>query len=357
MKLNVIKPINDVNAVRPIPQTGPLKFESITLFLNRSCPRDCPQCGIADNSRKPLPVEKWKDALSILRDTFDVKFFLFLGTEPLSFREGLVDLVKWFTDEKLFYGFYTTSPEPLFSRYKQRLLDAGLNNWSSGIDGLAGMDMDDITKKKASESIAGLQWMAERGVQTHTQLTIHKKNLHNAVEILTWCQKNIKGCQSTINMIEWRKDDRFDFFSWPRDMQDLMWEGTKSEQVQVMRVMADIKALSRVPGMKIQTPDAYLDNAYLHYDKLDAHCDWLVGPAVDCDGTLRACGYNTGRVTGAFNVFDLQKPAQLKSFTDAWRRDVAKCSGCHWIWPDMLRGDVRILNPNSGFHEERWTKP
>lgn len=329
-----------------------MKFEQVTVILNRGCPRDCPQCGIADNSREAMSVEDWIRALSILRDEFGAWFYLFLGTEPLLFREGLIDLIKWFHKEKLYYGFYSTSPEPLFSRYRQQLVDAGLQNWSSGIDGLPGMDMDPITDKKARESIAGLQWMAERGVQTHTLTTIHKKNLLQVPETLRWLQKNIPGVQSSANFIEWRREPEMDFFSPKADMADLCWDGTPEEAQAVRSTMAEIKLLSRVQGMIIQTVDQYLDDAVHHYNDLNLHCEGHIGPAIDADGTLRLCGYSTGRKSQKWSVFDL--PGNRHRFMEDWMVDLNRCSGCHWHYVEMIRIQPRILNPQSGIHQERW---
>lgn len=326
-------------------------FEAITLFLNRSCPRNCPQCGISDNSRKPMSVGEWKTALKRLRDLLQARFFLFLGTEPLLFKEGLIELVRWFTKERLFYGFYSTSPEPLFSKYKGALVDAGLNNWSAGIDTLPGQSLDPITDKKTRESILGLQWMAAQGIQTHTLTTIHKKNLHLVPEILYWCQRNIPRVQSSLNFIEWKRSPQFDFFSEQRDMKDFCWTG--EEDMEVKRRMLQIFLLSRVENMIIQTPDSYLLNAHKHYLTLDQHCQGIVGPAVDCDGTMRLCGYSTGEKVKRWNILGLTMD-NLPHFLEDWEQDLKECPGCHWIFQDMLSTDTRILNPQSGFHEERW---
>ena len=332
-----------------------MKFDALTIFLNRACPRGCPQCGISKSSRKPLSIEQWKKALLHARDVFGTKFFLFLGTEPLLFKDGLVELIKFFADEGIYYAFYSTSPEPLFSQYRKKLVDAGLRNWSSGIDALPSQAMgwDWETQKKIRDSILGLQWMGEHGVQTHTQLTLHRQNLDHAIKILRWCQENIKGVQSTVNFIEWQKAPHFDFFSPAHEMQDLMWEGTEEERDKIRKVMGEIKMLSRVKGYYIQTPDAYLDEALDHYTGLNRHCRGIVGPCIDCDGTMRLCAYSTGRLRG-WSIFDLDTPAKQVMFYRKWSESLSDCSGCHWIFPYMLEGDIRILNPSSGFHEDRW---
>lgn len=329
-------------------------MDFLALFLNRSCPRGCRQCGIADCSRTPLQLDQWKEALQILSEAFQVHFFLFLGTEPLMFKSRLVELVRWFSKKDLFYGFYSTSPEPLFSKYRQPLLDAGLDNWSAGIDLLPDKCLDGVTEKKVRESIEGLIWMAERGVQTNIVATVHRKNLMQIPKIVEWTLDVVKNTQTEINFLEWQRDPRFDFFAKAEDIPDLMWAGTEEEKELVRKVCHRVKLYSRVQGKKVQTCDYYLDHAHEHYTKLDCHCAGVTGPSMDCDGSMRLCAYSKGTRCPKWSAFDLKTPGALSRFYGDWEKDLDECPGCHWIVQDSLRGDIRILDPNSGFHEDRW---
>jgi len=333
-----------------------VKFEALTVFLNRDCPRGCLQCGLSDGSKRPLSIEKWKEAFQILYDLYGTKFFLFLGTEPLLLRGGLVDLVRWFAEHNLFYGFYSTSPEPLFTKYREVLLEAGLRNWSAGIDALPGMSTDEATKKKVVESIQGLQWMANHGVQTFTVTTIHKRNLWVVPEIVGWLQKNVQGVLSTVNFIEWKRTPEFDFFSTKEQMLNLMWDSSEVEREQVRSVMSRMGWLALQPGTHIQVPLGFFEAAHLHYDRLDDHCGGVLGPGVDCDGTLRLCGYSTGLNVGKWSVFDLVDQEKSLAFERVWSEDLQACSGCHWVFHRVLRDDLRLLDPKSGIYQERWVK-
>ena len=334
-----------------------MKFETVTLYFNRHCPRRCPQCDIADGSRDPMDGESWKKIIRILQKCFDVKFFLFLGVEPLLMKEHLVEIVKWFTKHDIFYAFYTTSPEPLFTRYRQKLVDAGLNNWSSGIDGLPGeVEMDKENYKKAVQSLIGLRWMNERGVHTHTNTTIHKGNLHHIIPLFEYLQKEIPGCQSSANFIEWDREGTFDFFAPKWKMKEMMWDNTPEEKEEVRDVMAQIDKLSRVHGMRIQMPDSYLREAPVQYNKLTKHCGGVIGLAVDADGALRLCGYNIGERSPKWNIFQLEDKEMLKRFEEDWIKDLNDCSGCFWICQDMQEPEnIPILDHKSGYYEKRWS--
>lgn len=335
-------------------KTGP-GMEFLALYLNRLCPRNCKQCEIADNSKAPMPeVEDWKEAILAIRDAYGVKFFLFLGTEPLVYGKKLVELVRWFETVDMFYGFYSTSPEPLFSRHREALVEAGLQNWSSGIDLLPNMKLDRRTEKKVKESMEGLLWMAERGVQTHLVTTVHKQNLHMVPRILEWAMELIPNIETTINFIEWKRGALFDFMSPKEDMPDLMWDGSPEEIEMVKKVCHRIKLLSRVYGKRVQVQDIYLENAHKKYLTIDTHCGGVIGPAMDCDGTMRLCAYSTGTRSTQHHAKDLSVERNLARFQNDWDADLAECIGCDWSVKYQIEIDPRILDPHSGFHEERW---
>lgn len=315
---------------------------TITVFLNRACPRTCYQCGIADNSRTSMRVEDWIQGLDNLHRAFGATFFLFLGVEPLLLRQGMVDIVAWLKAKGLDAAWYTTSPEPMFSLWRDKLVEAGVQNWSSGVDTLPHLDpLDPVTEKKARESVAGLQWMAARGVKTHTTTTVHRKNLHMVPEILLWLHQNIPGVELALNFVEWRKEPGFDFFSLPEDMLDMLWLGTPGEEEQIRRIMGQcLEVRERVlgDGGRFHTPVNYMSEAHRFYNTLNLHCQGAIGPSVDADGTMRLCGYHRGWESGGFNVVELI-PGKIdpvsgreivRLFQDHWERDLWGCSGCYW---------------------------
>jgi MoaA/NifB/PqqE/SkfB family radical SAM enzyme len=329
-----------------------MKISCFTMLLNRDCPRKCQQCHVATGG-PVMSATNWKKALEIIKTEFDVDFLLFYGCEPLLMGQDLVDIVDFLVKKEWIYGLYSGAPEPYFTQWIDKLIDVGLNNWSSGLDGLPGIQsMDQVTEKKVSDVIAGLQYVAERGLQTHIVTTIHKLNLHYVCDIIRWCQANIPNAQNTVNFIEWSLDPAFDFASLKSEMPTIVWDGSDEEKEEVRRVMSDIYDLSREPGMMVQTSDRYLIQAPDHYTKLDKHCGGNVGLGMDCDGTLRLCGYNRGDVMRQYSVFDL--PTKKKEILEIWEDEVAKCSGCHWALMDIVREGDQIYEPSSGYLADRW---
>jgi len=331
-----------------------MNFDTVAIFLNRACPRHCIQCGISDNSVKPLSLDKWKEAFTILKETFKTKFFLVLGTEPLLMKDDLIELVRWYNDNDLFYGFYSTSPQPLFDQYKQRLLDVGLNNWSCGIDYLPEMvGADLITEKKVWEGYKGLQWMAERGVQTFTVTTVNNINLDLVPTIIETIQETIPGAISCLNPIEWKHDEAFDFFSEKEKMKELVILPERHENV--IRMVEEVLKLTRRKGYQIQNPDSHLLDFARYYYTLDYRCWGKVGIAIDCDGRFRLCGYNRGSLVREFYVWDL--PKRRDEIEMCWRADAMNCKGCHWSYIHVLQDDFNALIPRSTYYQERSNKP
>lgn len=306
------------------------KFGTVTVFLNRACPRTCAFCGIADNSRRSMKQDQWYKAFENLQRVFGPMFYLFLGTEPLLQGPGLVDLIVWMKSRGMFYAFYSTSPEPLFTKWRDKLVDAGIDSWSSGIDTLPHLEsMDPTTDKKVRESIIGLQWMASKGINTHITTTLHKKNLHLAPEIFRWCTDNIPGVEYAVNLVHWRTTEEFDFFAWPHEMQDMLWEGTEAERVRVHDTMRELVRIRDQEKRKLHTQDDYLLNAHLWYDTIDRHCQGHIGPSIEPDGSWRLCGYSTGGPCRGFNVLDLT-PENFQEFWAVRERALAACPGCAW---------------------------
>jgi MoaA/NifB/PqqE/SkfB family radical SAM enzyme len=332
-------------------------FENISVFLNRDCPRNCLQCGIADHTKKPMSPTEWIEAFSIMKEAFQAKFFLFLGTEPLLFRDGILDMIRWLGREELFYGFYSTSPEPLFSQYREKLLEAGLNNWACGIDVIPGMfKSDPITEAKAKDGLRGLLWMAERGVQTMIINTVSDVNLDYIPDIIEYCQEHIPGCLNCLNPVEWRHDDRYDFFSKKEHMKNLVIPPEREPNV--IRMVERVLQLTRRPGYQIQNLDRFLLEYKDHYSKLDYRCGGRIGPGVDCDGSMRLCGYCKGSRCPTWNVKDLRTPEKVEAFLRDWDLDVKDCIGCFWSYIYTLEdGYFEALTPRSKFYQERHKTP
>ena len=334
------------------------KFPTCTLYLNRSCPNNCPQCGIRDPSKQKLTPQAWMEACEILQACFDTEFFLILGTEPLLMGEGLVDLVKYWTKMKMFYGLYSTSPEPYFSQLKKKLVDAGLTSWSAGIDTWPGLP-NMFALDKVIQSVRGLDYMADAGVTIHTVTTVNNYNLEDVALILRSAQERFRKkttVTSSLNAIEWQHDETFDFFSKKEKMMppyaDLVIPPERHPAV--LKMCEDVRKLMFVDGYQIQTTARHLNDWPLLYRSLNSNCQGLCGFAVDCDGRMRRCGYNKGTKVSSYTVWDIERASVRRQFIQDWQEEVASCPGCFWVFKYCME-EKGSLKHKSEFYTERQT--
>lgn len=327
-----------------------------SVFLNRACPRKCTQCGVKLNKKKHLTIPQWKEIFKFLKDEVGVEFHIIYGTEPLVFKDGLVELVRFFADEQIEYALYSTSPEPLFSKYAQKLVDAGLKNWSCGIDSLPGRGWTDLeTEKKVADGIKGLMWMSEHGVDVEATITVTNYNLSHLVDIVSWLQDNIPGILTILNPIESQRNPMFDFFTKEEHMKDMLIPGTRREEY--VDVMQKVLELTRKKGYKIQNLDLFFVESSYYFDRLSHRCNGVCGFAIDCDGSLRLCAYSTGSRMPRYTIWDVMNKQRRGEVLLAFRQDAQECSGCYWNLIPMMELEPSALYLDSDYFKSRHEQP
>jgi len=309
-----------------------------------------------------MPYEKWVKAFRILKDC-GIKFNLILGNEPLLLGEKLVKLVEFWYREDIYYALYTTSPEPWFSKYKDKLVKAGLQNWSSGVDFHPEVykqtfpNLTETCKKlvnackktlvtKAVESLQGQQYMYEKGVPEILSLaTISRMNIEFLPEMIEYFGQNIikdRRWKISVNYVEFKHGTDNDFASedvgyalQPKDYQ--IWKTFIQKMEEVYK-----------KSPFIQPTYDYLTN----WEKIvNQNSTWgmeFESLSVDCDGRMRKCGYRLGKNVRKFTVFDLEH--RYDEYLQALEKDLQTCEGCYWVYPYMLTKTKDIVD----FRSEYW---
>jgi len=337
-------------------------------FITRRCPRECDYCAIRDAKGigPELTADQWKEAFSIYAD-LGVNFNLILGNEPWLLGDRLIDIFK---DTKVPYAIYTTCPEPLFSKYREKMFDT-IDNLSCGLDFPSsyleeqlrcqgGVFNDDI-EQKSWAAWQGFKWVKEHrpDVDCHAAITMHKKNLAYIPELID--ELSAMGIFSILNVVHWNIDGKYDFFPKKEELQELVIPDTP-EMVEYVQKMFD-KILEK-PGL-LQNPEM-LRMPVADMLGLKWHCkgDPTGGPNVDSDGRLRVCGYRRGTETPKLSIFDL--PEHLDEWKAAVEADAEECPGCAWscswmyqYWnrEDEVLGK-KVFRQHAGKHipEEKWSK-
>lgn len=297
------------------------------MYLTRRCPRSCRYCTIrnAEDVGPELTVQQWKQAFGILEE-IGVDFNLILGNEPWLLGDDLVEIMK---ASKIPYGLYTTCPEPIFSKYRDRMFQV-IDNLSCGVDWplsyLEGRDLHGDDEKKALDAWRGFQWVKKHHPEIDCQgtVTIHRKNVFLLPSIIT--ELSELGVFVGVNFIHWNKDGGFDFFPTKEALKDMLFEEEDEAGIQKLKEMFDV--LSSNPKL-LHNPEI-LREPLRPLLTMSWHCGGnpYGGPTIDSDGTLRVCGYRKGTRTPKFSIFDL--PEQVDGWRDAVTKDSLDCPGCAW---------------------------
>lgn len=341
-----------------------------TIYLNRDCSRNCPYCNNKDPIREKgrLSVEQWKRIFLFLRDEVGIEFFLILGTEPLLMAKDLVELVKFWDKEDMEYGLYSTSPPKLFDEHIRKLLDAGLNNWSSGIDFIPEVydcwepalsnPVKALVEKnrkglqqKARDSLRAFKFLEGKVRELHALITISKMNIEMVPTMIEWLTDNFNdSIHIGINFVEYSDGKDMDFATTKDD--DYCFSSTPSDLARLVNLSHSLQLMSEKAKNRLQIPIEYVGDiqSILH---LDWKCSlYAMALSVDCNGEMRLCGYRRLPPEGRPTVFDLMDDkVDVLRYLDLVHFD---CKGCYWSYPYVLmKQGSQIVNYRSRHWKDR----
>lgn len=311
-----------------------------SIYLNRYCPFRCAYCGIRIEGAPEegeLSLEEWKKVFEILRDVFEIKFHLILGTEVLALGKKLVDLVVWLQENDFYLNMYTTFPRKYDWVYEELIkipiygISAGFDVWPD-----RAMELETFRKlveggtyAKAKRVKDKLFKAKENGVkETYGNITIGKYNLDHVViqaEFLGYY-----GIYTGWNIMHWGKGPLYDF----------MAPGAKeyaiSEQ-DVPKLREVLKALrqSITEGKTlVQLPFSWFEG--IEEFGLELNYQFKYGMiAVDSNGTMRTCAYRL--LPGEpLTIFEMEDPKKLEQFLIRWNETKKTCPGCYWSYPYLI---------------------
>lgn len=341
-----------------------IKFpKQATIYLNRECPRRCPYCDITlKQPKNELTVNQWNEAFNLLRER-GVEFFLILGTEPLVMGDKIVEIVDFLDKEHYNYGFYTTSPEPYFTNLMDKLINAGIKNWSSGIDfvdevyenGKWSALTNELVKlqrnslvKKAEESLKAMKIMEPFVEELLVLITISKMNIEMVPKMIIYFVENLKNVHIGLNFVEWSKEKGTMDFAKNKTSGEYFFSAPDVPMLAQLRY--ELFHLDEKYKKHIQTPLSYFNNI-THILNLDYCCKWKnLSVGVDYDGTLRLCGYK--KLSEVVSVFDMEN--NYERVLDVLYMDWNKCKGCYWAYPYILEQyEIEGVKFDSNWWKER----
>jgi len=330
-------------------------------YLTRKCPRACEYCAIrnAEGLGTPLKPAQWQEAFLRLKD-MGIEFNLILGNETWLLGTNLIEILSGNT---IPYALYTTAPPFLFHQFRYRLFNAGIDNFSCGIDypytEIAQTIRDEDSKRKSYDAWLAFVWVRKHfpGVDTQGTVTIHRKNYMYLPQLVH--ELASIGVFIGVNFIHWNIDGKYDFFPPRHEISELLFQ--PQDMTQLQNVLDAILACPE----KLQNPEMLRDTPE-NLTNMKWHCggDPYGGPSIDADGSCRVCGYRKGVRTSKFTIFDL--PEKEAEWRIAVERDTMDCPGCYWSYPWMYhywqnkdaKFGQKVFSVHAGKHipEKQWSK-
>lgn len=331
-------------------------FSKVELFVTRKCQLDCSYCNIKlVNKRMPgeLSVEEWKRAFAFFK-RMGTSIVIVYGGEPLSLGDDLVELVRYLREIDLPYAIISNSIG--FERYAQKLIDAGLRNWSASVDSMEPEQFhtDPYNKVRAVSSLRALRWFKEHGVSDVVACTtIHNQNLEHVPDLVRRLSREGIWCIAT--MIQGGLQADHDYASPKDSIKELLFtekdvprlEKVRSELIGLIKDGALLDWAVCPDYMRIWSNPLVRDFRW--------HCTRQPGMLkVDADGSIRCCTGRRGQIVPKYKVWELEDETKFDLILNDFQRDIALCVGCSWTaeWAceEMAKKD-RVLFEKIARHE------
>ena len=208
------------------------KFKYCSILTNTNCMLKCQMCKMWESAKdaRELEIEEWKAVIKKLKKFLDPKAEICLtGGEPL-LKKGILDLVRFITDQGLRVGL-NTNAYLIDEKMAQSIASSGLWSITLSLESLNEDTHDSMrgtpgSCRRVMDAIGYLDNFCDNlwiGIST----IISDKNLDEIVDLARWVQKNEKTCSIRFQAImqtlatpenkEWHKSDGHNYL-WPKDL-------------------------------------------------------------------------------------------------------------------------------------------
>jgi MoaA/NifB/PqqE/SkfB family radical SAM enzyme len=319
-----------MSAIRPL---------CLTWLPTRRCNLKCDYCG----AYKRLPEygpEGNQRVVEAIQDAFpDLTFWCLLGGDLTVWGEELIPFVKFLSDKKLFYGI-TSNSVWINQDRAERLMDAGLSNWTVSCDSLEGLVGGRGAKAAAARNAIDIF----RGLglkDIHCMVTVSRDTIEGTPAVVRWLSE--RGIWADVAPFIWGKHGYYDYSPHgPTKGLALM-----DEDVPRLRTMLNELLKMREEGFLVHNMAEYLAAWPDYIVRQDWKCRAPWNLMVDADGALKPCLHLFGKKTRDFTVWNI-KERGWDAFLEAWKEDVAElCQGCFWncqFEPEFIWQRTRSLD-------------
>lgn len=296
-----------------------MKVLKVEWLLTRRCNLKCSYCRIRDPKSlrgEELTYEQVIAGVDIVRRLFPRVPIIFFGGEP-TVLDYLPDLVKYCEDNDVKYAVISNGVRVMKDeKYFQRLVDAGISNWSVSIDSLSDLAEGD-SQVKSNTGFQSLLKFREVGVRDLVScITVTNRNIREVPSIIEKLSKNgVWGITTPLQM----GDMTFEYSGFDKDLQVV-------SQLEVYEVSQELFHMARSGRYLMHNAPEYYQYWTKYFIRQDWKCTNKSCLTVDADGTLKRC---VDRKAGLerFSLFDLDD--RMAEYELALQEDF-DCKGCFW---------------------------
>ncbi len=296
----------------------PLKVEWL---LTRRCNLRCEYCKIVDNSSlagEELTFEQVCMGIDNIQKVFPGIAIVFFGGEP-TVLNWLPDLVRYCELRKIKYaiisnGVRVVKDEEFFNR----LVSAGISNWSVSIDSLSDLRITDSAIKSKS-GFKSLLKFRDKGVRDLVScITVTDYNIKEIPAIIEELTKN--GVWSITTPLQ-VGDGTFEYSANTPGWQC-------KDQSKVLELAEKLKEMALSGKYLMHNDPGYYDYWERYFIKQDWKCQSKGTLTIDADGSMKRCVDRKAGL-GHLNILNLVTEEAWKKY-DKLVNSEFECKGCFW---------------------------
>lgn len=296
-----------------------LKVLKVEWLLTRKCDLRCPYCEIRDSRSllgKELSLSQVIEGVNVVDRMFPRVPIVFFGGEP-AVLDWLPELVAHCESIGLKYAIISNGKRALRDgRFFERLINAGISNWSVSIDSLKGHSRGDA-EVKSKTGFGSLLKFREKGVRDLVAcITVTKDNIEEVPEIIAKLSRNgIWGIVTPLQV----GDETFEYSGNVPALQE-----TRQGVVKIISgVLFEMAKSGRY--LMHNAPEYFLSWSR-YFIRQDWKCTNKSCITVDADGSLKRC---VDRKLGLEKFSILTLEDCWEEYCEALEKPV-ECKGCFW---------------------------
>jgi len=301
-----------------------LRVLKVEYLATRKCRLNCSYCKITDDSSlkgTELTLQEVQEMIDLIGWHWPGAPLIIFGGEP-TMREDLPEIIEYAKSCGVKTAVISNSLKVTVNvEYRERLVSAGLDNWSISYDG-DGRDLSETDPNLTIKSGAGLtalkMFRDQYGIRDLVAcITVTKHNITSLPEIVEMLTK--EGIWSICTPLQ-IGGEGYDYSSGDRGNLPLV-EHIHSISMEMQAMAESGKYLMHNEAAWFAAWD---DNFILQ----DWQCHDKSVLTVDADGLLRWCVEKA--LPERFSIFDLETEEHLEGYADLLGDTIPDCDGCFW---------------------------